>query len=91
MTPMLPNLIESNQSMSTDRIVRQHQPTLFVALAVILLAMGLRTTHYAANPSMWFDELAIARNVADRSFVELIFVPLDDSIERISLPRRCSL
>ena len=26
---------------------------------------------------MWFDDLAIARNVADRSLVELIFEPLD--------------
>ena len=26
---------------------------------------------------MWFDELAIARNVADRSFAELLFKPLD--------------
>lgn len=77
MTRMLPNTIESNHATSTDRGVRQHRPTLVAAFAVILLAMGLRTIHNAVGPSMWFDELAIARNVADRSLAELVLEPLD--------------
>ncbi|MCH8242668.1 MAG: glycosyltransferase family 39 protein, partial [Planctomycetes bacterium] len=77
MTPMVPDTIELSHTTSTDRSVRRHRPTLVATLVVILLAIGLRTTHYTGNPSMWFDELAIARNVADRSLVELIFEPLD--------------
>jgi len=42
-----------------------------------LLAMGLRTIQYAANPSMWYDELAVARNVSDRTLSELISEPLE--------------
>ena len=74
---MVPDTIELSHTTSTDRSAGRHRTTLVAALVVILLAIGLRTTHYTGNPSLWFDELAIARNVADRSLVELIFEPLD--------------
>src|SRR5262245_2368807 len=37
----------------------------------------LRTVQYAGQVSLWHDELAIARNIADRSARELIARPLD--------------
>ena len=45
-------------------------------LAVLLLGVVLRFWQYLANPSIWVDEAAIARNVLDRSVVGL-FRPLD--------------
>ncbi|MBK9713112.1 MAG: glycosyltransferase family 39 protein [Kouleothrix sp.] len=38
----------------------------WLALAAILAGVALRVWQYAANPSIWVDEAAIARNVLDR-------------------------
>ena len=44
-----------------------------------ILAFGvlLRTIQYAAQGSMWLDELAIAINVSERGLRQLLFQPLD--------------
>ncbi len=45
----------------------------------LLLALGaaLRLWQYAADTSLWLDELAVARNVINRSLPELLLTPLD--------------
>ena len=44
-----------------------------------ILAFGvlLRTIQYATQGSMWLDELAVAINVSERGFRQLLFHPLD--------------
>ncbi|MEP7012590.1 MAG: glycosyltransferase family 39 protein [Acidobacteriota bacterium] len=42
-----------------------------MALPVVLLGVGLRLWQYLANPSLWVDEAAVARNVLDRGFAHL--------------------
>ncbi|MGH7567303.1 MAG: hypothetical protein ACREK2_10780 [Gemmatimonadota bacterium] len=50
-----------------------------LALVVAVLAFGvaLRTVQYAAQGSMWLDELAIAINVSEHTLGELVLRPLD--------------
>ena len=49
-----------------------------LAIAGILaFGVALRTIQYAAQGSMWMDELAIAINVSERGPWELLFQPLD--------------
>jgi hypothetical protein len=49
-----------------------------VMVVVILLAIGvaLRVWQYAADMSLWFDELSIARNLHERSVGALLLQPL---------------
>jgi hypothetical protein len=47
-----------------------------LALFTITIGIVLRVRQYAANPSIWVDEAAIARNVLDRSVLQL-FSSLD--------------
>ena len=37
----------------------------------------MRISQFVANPSLWFDEVAVARNVFDRPLRALLFEPLD--------------
>jgi len=47
-------------------------------VALVLLAgVALRTWQFAANPSLWIDEVAIARQVLDRAWTTLLAAPLD--------------
>lgn len=63
---------------SEQQANRTRRTSLGITVAiVILLAMVLRTVHYMANPSMWYDELAVARNITDRNLVGLLSEPLD--------------
>ena len=55
---------------------RERFPCAWLALAAILAGVALRVWQYAANPSIWVDEAAIARNVLDRRPWQL-FGPLD--------------
>ncbi|HEV7667971.1 MAG TPA: hypothetical protein VGS22_05575 [Thermoanaerobaculia bacterium] len=41
------------------------------ALVAILLGIALRLWQYVANPSLWVDEAAVARNVLDRDVAHL--------------------
>ncbi len=43
-----------------------------MALPVVLLGVGLRLWQFFANPSLWVDEAAVARNVLDRGFAHLL-------------------
>jgi len=40
-------------------------------LALLALAVVLRTVQMAARSNLWFDELALALNVRERGFLEL--------------------
>ena len=40
------------------------------------LGAGLRAWQYLGNPSLWIDELALTRNILDRSLPELLSQPL---------------
>jgi hypothetical protein len=44
---------------------------------VILAGAGLRLWQYLADASLWLDELALARNLIDRSLGSLLLSPLD--------------
>lgn len=59
-----------------DRGPREHARWWWLHLAAILTGAALRVWQYAANPSIWVDEAAIARNVLDRRAWEL-FSPLN--------------
>lgn len=59
------------QSHDSSRIV-------YVTTLVILSAGALlRSVQYFSTTSLWFDELAIALNIRDRTFLQLISEPLD--------------
>lgn len=50
-----------------------------VIVAILAFGAALRTVQYAAQGSMWLDELAIAVNVAGRDLRILLFETLDHS------------
>lgn len=43
----------------------------------LALGAGLRTVQYVTGASLWYDELAIARNIRDRDLLTLLTAPLD--------------
>lgn len=45
--------------------------------AVIAVGVVLRIIAYARRSTLWLDESAVAMNIVDRSFSDLMFVPLD--------------
>ncbi|HZS60219.1 MAG TPA: hypothetical protein VFA43_13170 [Gemmatimonadaceae bacterium] len=47
-----------------------------VLTALVVVGLVLRVWQYAANPSFWYDEISIARNITQRSLGELISGPL---------------
>lgn len=53
---------------------RRHLASVF---ALVLAGIGLRAWQFGANPSVWLDEVAIARNIFDRQLVPLLTAPLD--------------
>ncbi len=57
------------------KLTRQNIFTLTSAL-IILFGIILRTRQYITNRSLWFDELLIALNIVNRSFLQLT-QPLD--------------
>jgi hypothetical protein len=46
-------------------------------LAIIFIGVVLRTVAWLARPEFWLDEVAVARNIDERSLWELLAVPLD--------------
>ncbi len=46
-------------------------------VAAVLIGISLAAWQYSSNPSLWVDEMAIARNVLDRSLSTLLLRPLD--------------
>lgn len=48
-----------------------------LALALIVLGAGLRLWQWLARPSLWLDELVVARNVLEKPLDALLFRPLD--------------
>ena len=47
-----------------------------VLTALVAVGLVLRVWQYAANPSLWYDELSIARNLTQLSLRELVSGPL---------------
>jgi hypothetical protein len=45
-------------------------------IAFVALGAGLRLWQYFANTAMWLDEVAVARNILDRSLWDLLTLPL---------------
>ena len=63
----MPTVIESRRAVSEISLEHRDQFTWRVlALIAIVVGVALRIWQYAANPSIWVDEAAIARNVLDR-------------------------
>lgn len=54
-----------------------HRAPLVALVAALLCGLALRSIQYFAHVDMWHDELAVARNVADRGLHELVTRPLD--------------
>ena len=48
-----------------------------LALVLLLVGAGLRIGQYAIGAVLWYDELALARNVVDKPIRELLTAPLD--------------
>ena len=73
----MPTVIESRPAVSevTPQLGDQFQWG-WLALVAVVIGVALRIWQYAANPSIWVDEAAIARNVLERHPSEL-FGPLD--------------
>jgi len=72
----------SSSPPSPDRQVLVRSPSTivfsFLASPITLIGFGilLRTVQYAANPSLWVDEAAVALNIIQRTYADL-FQPLD--------------
>ena len=49
----------------------------YSAFAILLAGVAMRINQFAANRSLWFDEALLALNIVRRSFLELLFHPLD--------------
>jgi hypothetical protein len=45
-------------------------------IAVLILGTGLRVWQYAANPSLWLDEIALASSILNRNLTDLVMLPL---------------
>jgi hypothetical protein len=52
------------------RAIRDHR--FAVPFLLVFLGLGLRTYHYARNPSMWHDEAALVLNVLDKDYGKLL-------------------
>lgn len=46
------------------------------SLALLVLAVTVRTWQYAGNASLWLDEVELARNILQRPLIELLTEPL---------------
>jgi hypothetical protein len=71
------------------RVTQENALTALVAVGLVL-----RVWQYAANPSLWYDELSIARNLTQLSLRQLVTGPLLYTqiapVGRRSAARRCS-
>jgi len=73
----------SSSPPSPDKEVLARSPSKivvsFLASPITLIGFGilLRTVQYAANPSLWADESALALNIIQRTYADLL-QPLDD-------------
>ena len=47
-----------------------------ILVAVLAIGVAMRVWQYAADVSLWFDELSVARNLHDRSLAALMLRPL---------------
>ena len=59
--------------MSAETIFRHRDALL---LSLVALGIGLRIWQYAANTSLWVDEIFLASNILHRSMRELLVIPL---------------
>jgi hypothetical protein len=66
-----------------DRVVegqlREAHPSVTIRswlIALVALGAGLRLWQYFANTALWLDEVALARNILDRSLWQLLTSPL---------------
>lgn len=48
-----------------------------LTVALLLIGVGLRVGQYAMGEALWYDELALARNLVERPFHELVASPLE--------------
>ena len=53
------------------------RPTWALIVMLMVLAVALRSIQLSAGASLWFDELALALNIQDKSLGELATEPLD--------------
>jgi Dolichyl-phosphate-mannose-protein mannosyltransferase len=63
-------------SLQKARAVGDDDRFAWLTMAVLLIGAGLRVGQYSMGEVLWYDELALARNLAERSFHELVTSPL---------------
>jgi uncharacterized membrane protein len=49
----------------------------FWTATILFVAAGLRIAQYALGEVLWYDELALVRNLAEKTVLELLTAPLD--------------
>src|SRR5207245_9626243 len=68
-------MLETSRTGSASGRVKTSPDSLrrrFLLLLVIVVAIAVRTFHFARDPSMWHDEAALVLNVLQKSFGELL-------------------
>ena len=55
---------------------RQEKVICWLLLAIAIIGAGLRLAQYLANPALFLDEVAVARNILERSLGDLLATPL---------------
>ncbi|MFN0177996.1 MAG: glycosyltransferase family 39 protein [Gemmatimonadales bacterium] len=57
--------------------MQRRSPPPSILLAILALGAVLRAWQYLGDPSLWADELALARQIIDRPMLDLLSRPLD--------------
>src|SRR5262249_39071877 len=74
--PLSDSLSEKPSNVSNHRAKRESRFWAWMIVSALMAGVVLRFWQYIANPSIWVDEAAVARNVLDRSISGLL-TPLD--------------
>src|SRR5687767_582047 len=68
--------VKPASSAQKRRTERQEKAISWLLLAIVIIGAGLRLAQYLAAPALFFDEIAVARNILERSFWDLLTMPM---------------
>lgn len=69
--------MHSKLTQTDDQAAHDYRFAYWLSLIALLAGIGLRCWQYWADPSLFIDEIALARNIKDLSWHHLLFTPLD--------------